>query len=109
MTTSRPVFTTQRFQRSRRPWWLLLTLALLLAGQTLAASHWHDESFAHKGKSLDSDCALCVYSSTATAAFSMVDFQIAVVIAAAVWFILATGVRLVAIRFCDSRAPPLQH
>jgi hypothetical protein len=108
MTLFRPLLTTQSFPRSRRPWWLLLTLVLFFAGQSLAAAHWHDDSLAHKGKGLDSDCALCVYSSTATAAFSAVDFQTAVVIAAAVWFTHATGVHLVAIRFFDSRAPPFQ-
>ncbi len=94
--------TLQNLHRNRRPWWLLLALALFLAGQTLAAAHWHDDS-----QGLDSDCALCVYSSTATAAVAAAGWQTPIVIVAAILFSLVTSVRLVAVRFCDSRAPPV--
>lgn len=94
--------TLQKPLRNRRPWWLLLALALFLAGQTLAAAHWHDDS-----QGLDSDCALCVYSSTATAAVTAAGWQIPVVVIAAIAFTLVTGVQLIAVRFCDSRAPPV--
>ncbi|MET0378699.1 MAG: hypothetical protein ABW049_06860 [Spongiibacteraceae bacterium] len=95
----------QSVHRCRRPWWLLLALALFLAGQTLAAAHWHDSS-----QDADDDCALCVYSATATAAVAAAGWHIPVVIAAAIGFSLFTSVRLVAVRFCDPRAPPVsQH
>ena len=91
---------------SRRPWWLLLTLALFFAGQTLGAAHWHNDSLSHKGKGLDTDCALCVYSSTGTAAVNADGWQIPIVIFATIWFTALVSFNSVAVRFFDSRAPP---
>jgi len=91
---------------SHRPWWLLLTLVLFFAGQTLAAAHWHDDSPSHKGKGLDSACALCVYSSTATAAVNADGWQIPVSTFAIIWFTALVSFDSVAVRFFDSRAPP---
>ena len=91
---------------SRRPWWLLLTLVLFFAGQTLAVAHWHDDSRADGKKGLDSDCALCVYASTATAAVNADGWQIPVVIFATIWFTALVSFKSVAVRFFDSRAPP---
>lgn len=88
-----------------RPWWLLLALALFFAGQTLAAAHRHDDGIG--GKSSDGDCALCIYSSTATAAVSTAGLQAAVIFAAVIGFTQAAGIRRAAVRFCDSRAPPV--
>lgn len=92
--------------RSRRPWWLLLTLVLFFAGQTLAAGHWHDDGLNHKGKSLDNACALCVYSSTATAAVNADSWQIPVFTFAIIWLTALVSFNSVAARFFDSRAPP---
>ena len=52
--------------RARRPYWLLLALALFFAGQIAISAHWHDAA----STTLDSDCALCVLSSTAGAAIA---------------------------------------
>lgn len=92
--------------RNRRPWWLLLTLALFFAGQSLAAAHFHNDSRAHKGKSLDSECALCVYSSTATAVVNANGWHLPQIVPAIVLSTTLVGVALVAVRFFDSRAPP---
>lgn len=90
--------------RNHRPWWLLLALALFLAGQTLATAHRHDDSLGSTGA--DADCALCIYSSTATAAVSIASLQMAVIFAAIVGFAPFAGILRAAVRFCDSRAPP---
>ena len=89
--------------RRRRPWWLLLTLALFLAGQTLAVGHRHDDSFHHP----DNECALCVYASTATAAIGGLALPLAIALAAIAHFLRIRSVRRVVVRFCDARAPPV--
>ena len=91
---------------SQRPWWLLLTLVLFFAGQSLAAAHWHNDSLVHKGKGLDGDCALCVYSSTATAAVNANGWQIPVVTFTTICFTALVSFNAVVVRFFDSRAPP---
>lgn len=102
---SRPIFFTLKTSRSRRAWWLLLALALFFSGQTLAASHWHDDGSAH-GKLLDSECALCVYAATATAAIGSVGWQFVIPLFAVLWCIERASVRRIAVRFYDSQAPP---
>jgi len=93
-------------RRSRRPWWLLLALALFFGGQTLAAVHHHDEDLVHKGQLVDHDCALCVYASMA-AAIGDAGWLFAIPLIVAAWFALRVSLRRAAVRFFDSRAPPV--
>lgn len=94
---------TVQTQATRRPYWLLLVLALFLAGQIASAQHWHNTA----SEAADYDCALCVLSG-ATAAITPAALIIA-------GFALATFV-LIAITHTfagqcvcayHSRAPPL--
>jgi len=80
----------------------LLTLALLIAGQCLSASHWHDSN-----STTDFDCALCVLSSaTSGAALSSGWLPFDLPLFVFVFFLIVPCARRAAQRFHDSRAPP---
>lgn len=86
----------------RRPYWLLLVLALFLGGQTAAQDHWH-----HGGKTVDYDCALCVLSSVTSGAITSDDWVPLVISAfSAIFIYLVVVPARAAVRFHDSRAPP---
>jgi hypothetical protein len=88
---------------ARRPYWLLLALALFLAGQLAISQHWHDASSA----AVDYDCALCVLSGVSGAAAIASGWQAIAVplcVFSTLYFFLVY--RRCAIRFNDSRAPP---
>ena len=90
-------------QGAQRPYWLLLALALLLAGQFAAINHWHDGDTAP-----DYDCSLCVLSSAGVHAVTSDAWHLPLVpFAFVVSFSVVIGVRREAIRFCDARAPPV--
>lgn len=89
--------------RSRRPYWLLLVLALFMAGQCLSVSHWHATT-----SGSDFDCALCVLSSAnqgsaPASGWLLLDLAFF----SFVFLLLTCGVRRSALRFHDSRAPPV--
>ncbi len=90
-------------RRARRPYWLLLVLALFVAGQVAAAGHWHDNSDTHHA-----DCALCLLSSAngAAAIDSTVPF-IAVALSEFVFLFTLPATRGGFSRCYDSRAPPV--
>jgi uncharacterized membrane protein YhaH (DUF805 family) len=86
----------------RRPYWLLLVLALFLAGQVASTAHWHDAL-----DPTDADCALCVLSSANGAAAVGKDWQFAAVFFGCIAvFLFVPMARRTAVRFHDSRAPP---
>jgi uncharacterized membrane protein YhaH (DUF805 family) len=86
----------------RRPYWLLLVLALFLAGQVASASHWHDAL-----DQADADCALCVLSSANGAAAIAKGWQFAAVLFYGIAvFLFVPMARRSVVRFHDSRAPP---
>lgn len=86
----------------RRPYWLLLVLALFLAGQAASAGHWHDSA-----NTADHDCALCVLSSAGGAALQSSGWQpLAIALCAFTAYFFLTSLRRGAVRFHDSRAPP---
>lgn len=95
--------------RARRPYWLLLALALFFAGQIAIAAHWHDAApSSHTNSTLDSDCALCVLSSTAGAAVVAAALVIAGIALCA--FLLTEITRTFISQRAhayQSRAPPL--
>jgi hypothetical protein len=87
---------------ARRPYWLLLVLALFLAGQVASSSHWH-EALAQA----DADCALCMLSSATGAAAIATGWQLtAIPLAFFAVSLLLVAVRRSVVRFHDSRAPP---
>lgn len=87
---------------ARRPYWLLLALALFVAGQCLSVSHWHD--FDNRA---DFDCALCVLSSASgAAALDSAWPSLATVLAALVFLVAVYALQRGVRRFHDSRAPP---
>ncbi|MFT3930050.1 MAG: hypothetical protein QM709_07100 [Spongiibacteraceae bacterium] len=90
--------------RARRPYWVLLALALFFAGQIAVASHWHEAT----ANTIDNDCALCVLSSTAGTAI-VADAVKIVGIAFCVFFFVHSTRVFVSLRasFYQSRAPPL--
>lgn len=86
----------------RRPYWLLLVLALFIGGQIVSSAHWHDTS--HQ---LDADCALCMLSSANGAAATNAAWQpLSVPLGAPVFLLFVAAIRRIATRFHDSRAPP---
>jgi len=92
------------FDRSflRRPYWLVLVLALFFAGQVASSAHWHDAA-----KQLDADCALCMLSGANGAAAVASAWQpLSIPLGAPVFLLFVTAIRRIAIRFHDSRAPP---
>lgn len=96
----------QPFDRAsrRRPFWLLLVLALFLAGQVASAAHWHEASAALQ---VDADCALCVLSGANGAAAVAGGWQLPVLpCAILVVFLFVALVRRTFVRLQDSRAPP---
>ena len=98
MSISRALHDSHR----RRPYWLLLVLALFLAGQAAAAGHWHDG-----GAQADSDCALCLFAGAGSAALTGSGWQpLAICLGITVFLILTGAPRRSAVRFHDSRAPP---
>jgi CHASE2 domain-containing sensor protein len=87
----------------RRPYWLLLVLALFLAGQVASASHWHEAATAPA----DADCALCILSSANGAAAIAEGWQLpATPPGVFLALFLLVVARRAAVRFHDSRAPP---
>ena len=90
--------------RARRPYWLLLALALFFAGQIASASHWHDAA----SNTIDSDCALCVLSSATGAAIVSDAFKVASIVLCT--FLVVHVARVFVSRRAysyRSRAPPL--
>lgn len=89
--------------RARRPYWLLLALALFFAGQIAAVSHWHDAA----ASGIDSDCALCVLSSTTGAAIVADAVKIAGIVLC-IFFLFHVTRAFVSqhVSFYQSRAPP---
>ena len=88
---------------TRRPYWLLLALALLLAGQVASAGHWHNND----SNTVDYDCALCLLSGISGSAVTSIAWQVPSVPSFAffsVYFFFS--VRRSVVRFNDSRAPP---
>lgn len=86
----------------RRPYWLLLVLALFLAGQVASAAHWHDAI-----DQADADCALCMLSSANGAAAVAAGWQfLAAPLGSLFVFMFVPMVRRAVVRFHDSRAPP---
>ena len=87
---------------SRRPYWLLLVLALFVAGQVAASAHWHDAL-----DQADADCALCVLSSANGSVAVGKGWQFApIFLCALAVFLFIPMVRRTVVRFHDSRAPP---
>lgn len=86
----------------RRPYWLLLALALFLGGQIASAGHWHDNA-----KTVDSECALCVLSSATSGAITANAWQ-ATVVSAFIFFAIYFVVPFTreTLRVYNSRAPP---
>lgn len=94
-------------RRARRPYWLLLALALFCAGQVAIASHWHHDSALNDNSSLDIDCALCVLSSAAGAALATHAVVMAsIVLCAFIFFAPVCVVTATRVSAYDSRAPP---
>lgn len=90
-------------QATRRPYWLLLVLALFLAGQVASAQHWHNAV----SDAVDYDCALCVLSGTNTGAIITSAWQAPVIIVFAfVSFYCCVAIQRGVVRFNDARAPP---
>jgi hypothetical protein len=90
-------------QATRRPYWLLLVLALFLAGQVASAQHWHDTL----SDAADYDCALCVLSGTSTGAITTSAWQApALIVFAFVFFYCHVATQRAVVRFSDARAPP---
>jgi hypothetical protein len=90
-------------QATRRPYWLLLALALFLSGQIASAEHWHNAS----SEAVDYDCALCVLSGVNGAAIVSSAWQaqgVPLFVFISVYFFFFT--RRSVVRFNDSRAPP---
>jgi hypothetical protein len=88
--------------KARRPYWLLLALALFFAGQVATASHWHNDA-----AKLDADCALCVLSSAAGAAIVPDALIVAGVAVSTFIFIEITCAFIYRRVYAyDSRAPP---
>jgi hypothetical protein len=90
-------------RNTRRPYWLLLALALFVAGQIASAGHWHDDS-----KTLDADCALCMLSgANSGAAIHSAWPLVAVALFAFVSFFVVKLTQRCCSRCYDSRAPPV--
>ncbi|HSB96844.1 MAG TPA: hypothetical protein VLC91_10355 [Spongiibacteraceae bacterium] len=92
------------FDRSflRRPYWLVLVLALFFAGQVASSAHWHDAA-----TQLDVDCALCMLSGANGAAVVANVWQpLSIPLGAPVFLLFVAAIRRIATRFHDSRAPP---
>lgn len=90
-------------QAMQRPYWLLLVLALFLAGQIASAEHWHNDD----SNSVDYDCALCVLSGVNGGAITSSAWQAPAVPLFAffsIYFFFA--IRRSVVRFNDTRAPP---
>lgn len=89
---------------TQRPYWLLLVLALFVAGQIAGAGHWHNDN-----KTLDADCALCMLSSANSG--TVIDSAWPLIAAALFAFVFFFVVKLTQ-RSCsrcyDSRAPPVR-
>lgn len=90
-------------QATRKPYWLLLVLALFLAGQIASAQHWHNAV----SEAADYDCALCVLSG-ATAAI-LPDALVIAGIALFTFVLLEITRTFICRRVYayESRAPPL--
>ena len=87
---------------AQRPYWLLLVLALFIAGQAAVAGHWHDKGDPHRA-----ECALCALSSANSAA--AIDSQPLIIVAAlfvAVYLFTLPSISVGCSRCYDSRAPP---
>ena len=90
-------------QRRRRPYWLLLALALFFAGQCLSVAHWHEPS-----TGFDADCGLCLFSSATGGAFVSTGWLPTAIVASLFLFCFHVPcVRRSAPRFHDSQAPPV--
>lgn len=90
--------------RARRPYWLLLALALFFAGQIASASHWHDVA----SSTIDNDCALCVLSSATGAAIVSDAFNIASIVLCTFLVIHVARIFVSQRAYSyNSRAPPL--
>ena len=87
----------------KRPYWLLLVLALFLGGQIASAGHWHDSA-----KTIDHDCALCVLSSATSGAITSNAWHAGVFLSFIfIAFHCAAPLTRGAERFYESRAPPV--
>jgi hypothetical protein len=86
----------------QRPYWLLLVLALFVAGQVAGFSHWHDAV-----DQPEPDCALCMLSTANGAAAIAGEWQLPQLpsVYLLVSLLLVAVLRTVE-RFHDSRAPP---
>jgi hypothetical protein len=89
--------------RAGSRYWLLLALLLFIASQLLAAEHRHADRIGFHG-----DCAVCVLSAAGGAAAIDSAWRYPLPMLAAIYLHRRGGrSRPAAIRFCDSRAPPL--
>jgi hypothetical protein len=86
----------------RRPYWLVLALALFLAGQVAGSAHWHETA-----SQLDADCALCMLSNANGAAVSAASWPpLTIALSGIVCLVFAVPASRRVVRFFDSRAPP---
>ena len=98
------LFGKSALRSQRRPYWLLLVLALFFAGQVASSAHWHAADSVNQ---LDADCALCMLSGANGAAAITTVWQSLSIPLGSIFFVyFVATMRRSAPRFFDSRAPP---